>query len=171
MELKPTIFEFTSYKVEPDKKKIFFNYTVKFKNTPDISFTETIILPKAPDFKRIPEELFNKILQNLHLALGVSYYKLHCATKFKVNYLLSEEEADFWNVFYKKGLGEFLFRNKLDPQIVPDFAFRKGKKSQPFRVERNRRFLVGVGGGKDSIVSVELLKKYGADFSLIYTET
>jgi len=175
MDKKSTIFEFASYNFEPAQKRIFFNYKVSFSPKNTILFTETVILPKVPKLNDISQDLYKKVLQDLHLALGISYYKLYCSKKIKINYSLLKEEADFWNSFYKNGLGEFFYRNKLDPAIFPGFAFDKNssKNTSPknYRLKRNAKFLVGVSGGKDSIVAVELLKKYGADFSAIFIET
>ncbi|MEK7124391.1 MAG: UDP-N-acetylmuramoyl-L-alanine--D-glutamate ligase, partial [Patescibacteria group bacterium] len=92
-------------------------------------------------------------------------------------YNLSKQEADFWNIVYKKGLGEFFYRNNLDPKISPLFPY---KKSDAFRVIPRRfprnsvtptNILVGVGGGKDSIVSAELLKEHGINFNSFSVET
>lgn len=171
METRPTTFEFTSYNFEPAQKRILFNYRASFSPKDFILFTETIELPKEPDLKNIPPELCAKILQDLHLALGISYYKLYYSKKIKINYSLNAEEAKFWDSFYVKGLGEFFYRNKLDPSAFPGFSFDKNKKSKNYKLEKNDKFLVGVSGGKDSIVAVELLKQYGADFSAIFIET
>ena len=83
---KPTIFEFTSYKFEPDKRKVFLNYKQRFDGREAIVFTETIILPEAIDTSKVSEKLVNKLLQGLHLVAGVSYYKFYCATKLKIPY-------------------------------------------------------------------------------------
>ncbi len=171
MEPKAIIFEFKSYKFEPDQKRVFFNYTTHFSNGEKIDFSETVILPKAIDFNKVDHKILDRILQNTHLAIGISYYKLYCPKKVQLKWHLSKEEADFWNSFYGKGLGEFLYRNQLDPKIVAKFPFVKNKTTDFFRLEKNSKFLVGLGGGKDSIVSVELFKKYGADFSAIFIET
>src|SRR3989339_1420300 len=111
MQNKAT-FEFVSYRFEPQKKRIFFDYKLSQKGIEPVLFTETIILPKIPNLKNIPTEAVKKALQGAHIALGVSYYKLFCAEKIKLSYILSKEGADFWNVFYKKGLGEFFYKNK-----------------------------------------------------------
>ena len=171
MAEKSTIFEFVSYRFEPAKKSIFFDYKVSQKGISPIFFTETIVLPKPPNLNGVQPELLAKVLQGVHLALGISYYKLHCAGKIKTNYSICKEESDFWNTFYKKGLGELFYRNKLNPNIFPGFPFDKKAKQENYRLERNNKFLVGVAGGKDSIVASELLKKYGADFSAIFFET
>ena len=166
-----SVFEFTSYKLDPKKKRAVFYYTVFIKGQNPVLFSESIVFPKSFKLKGISQEAVKKTLQGVHLALGISYYKLHCASKIKLNYLLCKEEAEFWGVFYKKGLGEFFYRNKLDPKISPKFPFDKKQKFENYRIQRNNKFLVGVAGGKDSIVSGELMKKYGADFTAIFFET
>ena len=168
---KPTIFEFTSYKFEPDKRKVFLNYKQRFDGREAIVFTETIILPEAIDTSKVSEKLVNKLLQGLHLVAGVSYYKFYCATKLKIPYKLSKKEADFWNVIYRDGMGEFYFRNKLNPNKSPKFSYNKTKKDAVFILEKNNKCLVALSGGKDSIVTAELLKKQNIDITTIFTET
>lgn len=171
MDKKATIFEFSSYKFESAKKRILFNYKTEFKGEKPLFFTETILLPNMPDVSHIPKELINKILESLHIILGISYYKLYCATKVRMAYNLSEREADFWNIVYKKGLGEFFYKNKLNPDVSPKFPFSKNKKTAAYPLQKNNDCLVGVGGGKDSIVVVELLKQYGFNLKTFFVKT
>jgi len=171
MNAKPTIFEFTSYNFEPDKKRIFFNYKQEFAGKEPIIFTETITLPEDVDLNAAPQQLINKILECLHLVIGVSYYKFYCATRVKNPYAISKREADFWNIIYQDGLGEFWFRNKLNPKKSPKFSYDKKAKNKPFFLEKNNKCLVALSGGKDSIVAAELLKEQGIDVTTIFTET
>ena len=201
MNKRATFFEFTSYKFEPAKKRILFDYKTEFsaeggsasggKNSKTIFFTETIILPKIPVVT--DKKIISKLLKGLHIILGISYYKLYYPKKIKLNYDLSKKEADFWNVVYQKGLGEFFYKNKLDPKISPQFSFSKENSQinadSPAKVfaesknlggqaqinadarKNNKRCLVGIGGGKDSIVTGELLKKGGFDVTGLTVET
>jgi len=171
MDVKPTVFEFSSYKFEPDKKRIFFNYKQEFAGKEPLVFTEIIILPEAPTLKGIPQQLLNKLLEGLHLILGISYYKFYCATKVRISYTLSKKEADFWNIIYQDGLGEFYFRNKLDLKKSPKFPYKKNIKTQTFSLGRNNKCLVALSGGKDSIVAAEILKEQGIDIATIFIET
>ena len=171
MDINPTIFEFVSYKLEPEQKRVTFSYKQEFEGREPLFFTETIVLPNVPDFKRLPDGLLDKILQGLHLVLGVSYFKFYCASEVKIPYVLSKKEADFWNTVYKKGLSEFFYRNKIDSKISPKFPFDKNLTPIPYSLEKNNKCLVAVSGGKDSIVSIELLKEQGIDIAAVFTET
>ena len=108
---KAKIFHFKGYRFDRKNLKILFYYRIEFLNQKPLDFTETIILPKAP--KTFNDELIKKILEPLHLILGVSYYKLYSPSKVNIPFRLSKEQAEFWNIVYRKGLGEFLYRNKL----------------------------------------------------------
>jgi len=177
MQEKASVFEFTSYKFEPEKKRISFNYKTEFKNSEPILFTEMIELQGSPDFDNLPSGLLAKLFEGLHLVLGISYYKLHCATIVRHNYRLAKEEAFFWNTTYKKGLGEFFYRNNLDPKISPRFTYSGlPRRSAPrndtaFRLEKNNKFFVAVSGGKDSAVATELLREQGINATAVFTET
>ncbi len=173
MQNKVIFFEFTSYKFEPEKKRIFFNYKTEFKNKKQLFFTETVILPKIPDTKSLPKELLAKLLEGLHIILGVSYYKLYCSHKIKLPYRLSKQEASFWQTVYKKGLGEFFYKNDLDPKTGALFQSARPSTyskisalvSPKLSLPRYNRYLVGIGGGKDSIVVAELFKKNKFDIT------
>jgi len=171
MEEKATVFKFTSYKFEPDKKQISLSYEQDFLGKEPLIFTETIVLPEVPNLENIDPKLLAKLLEGLHLAAGTSYYKFYCATKIETSYALSKKEADFWNIIYKNGLGEFYFRNKLDPNKSPKFTFDKKIKSQNFCLKKNGKCLVALSGGKDSIVATEILKEQGIDITTIFAET
>ena len=171
MQSGATVFEFTSYKFEPQKKRVLFSYKTEFKDKDPLFFTETIILPQIPNLSRLPKELITKLLEGLHIVLGISYYKFYCATKVRLPYALSKQEADFWNTVYKKGLGEFFYKNKLNPNVSIKFPYNKKVKTVSYSIKKYNKSLVGIGGGKDSIVSAELLKKQGFDITAFNIET
>ena len=148
-------FLFRGYNFNAKSLKITFDYKIDFFDRAPLNFTENLILPKAS--KNISSEALRKFLDPLHLILGISYYKLFFPPKVKLPFKLSKEQADFWNTVYRKGLGEFLYRNNLDPKKIAKFPFAKTKTgSIDMRVKD--RILLGIGGGKDSIVAAELLR-------------
>mgnify|MGYP001581244747 FL=1 len=167
MKLKAKNFRFCNYYFNAKNKKIIFNYRIEFSNRNPLEFTEIIILPKAP--KNTDKETLNKLLQSLHLILGISYYKLYCPSRIAMSFKLSQEQANFWNIVYKKGLGEFLYKNKINPKHLAEFPYSK-IKSAPKNVKVYDRALLGIGGGKDSIVTAELLKNFNTTSFLVETQ-
>jgi UDP-N-acetylmuramoylalanine--D-glutamate ligase len=164
-------FEFTKYTLEPEKARVVFDYAITFSNREAMSFSETIYFPKAFSVENIPAALLENILISMHLILGISYYKLYCPPRIKTAFVLSKEQADFWNVVYHKGLGEFFYCNKIDSRNLIKFPFRKNTNPSQQRLERKNRTLVGIGGGKDSIVAAELLLEHGDDITAMLVET
>lgn len=171
----PTVFEFTSYAFDPAKKRVVFKYKTEFTKKPPLFFTETIILPRYINAKLIDKNLVNQLLESLHIILGISYYKFYCPKKIMLPYSLSKSQAEFWDTVYRKGLGEFFYRNKLNPKISPKFPYKKDLRVFPREIRRNSamptKALVGIGGGKDSIVLAELLKKGNYNITPFVIET
>ncbi len=168
MNRTPRSFRFQSYSFEPQKKRVRFFYAFEFAKGPAMEFTETLHLPSVPG--KCPAELLKSVLEGLHLMLGISYYKLFCPGKVEVPYKLSKAQAAFWTTVYRKGLGEFAFRNKLDPRRFAKFS-GTGVRAQSFDCPRKDRSLLGIGGGKDSIIAGELMKEAGKEFDAFLAET
>lgn len=166
MNPKAKIFRFCGHKIDCKNGKIFFIYRVEFFNSDPFEFVETVILPKTQN--DIEPESMRNFLEPLELILGISYYKLYCPPRIFVSFKLSREQADFWNIIYRKGLGEFLHKNNLNPDKLAKFPFSKVKIS-PVRIETGERSLLGIGGGKDSIVAAAMLKNF--DFTSFLVET
>lgn len=160
MQIKPKSFEFVSYTHKNETFK--FKYKINFENQKPLQFEEVITLPQKPKNK-IPTHL----LESIHLMLGISYYKLYYAPTFISPYKLNKEQTNFWNTAYLKGLGEFIYINKLDPKKIAKFKTTKTKEQEVPHFNLNETPLVGIGGGKDSIVSAELLD----DFKSFVIET
>ncbi|MDO9027526.1 MAG: hypothetical protein Q7U68_01505, partial [Candidatus Roizmanbacteria bacterium] len=72
MEIKSDVFIFDSFSVLPNKKEIHFIYKYK-----DYLFTEKILLPKEIPAD-VNQTLIKIVLENLHLILGISYFKMFC---------------------------------------------------------------------------------------------
>ena len=164
-----THFIFTRYDTSQADGTINFHYSLHTpRNT--YNFTERLITPKGAmnAFKNIEEGTFANILQALHLALGISYWKTFCPKKISINtYTLSHRQADFWNEFYTKGLGEFYYKNSLDFRQMVQFPFDDDRSYATLeRRAYAKRALVLLGAGKDSIVTSELLAKSENEFSL-----
>ena len=168
---KATHFQFHSYTFEPKQKRVRFNYRIFFENAKPLTFTEELQLPRVVETKRLPQRLLENTLESLHLMLGISYYKLYCPGKVKLPYKLTKQQANFWNTVYRKGLGEFFYQNHLDPKKSSPIFPSSKKRADSFDLKQTDRALVGIGGGKDSIVSAELLKEGEQAFHSFIVET
>ena len=115
----------------------------------------------------IPESMDRKLIEYIIFSIGmtelVSYWKCACPPRVIVKCgALTDEQIRWWKKLYWGGLGEFFYRNgiqtdfdsfmRIEPEYtdVPTFT-------DPYRGER-KGALIPVGGGKDSIVTLELLK-------------
>jgi len=112
--------------------------------------------------KKIGEEAISNFVFHLGLAEMPSYWKAVCAPKIVVNAgYLDKTQIKFWQDLFKRGMGQFFFENKL-PFIVPEFEinFKRPRKYPcPLVQKFSSRILAPMGGGKDSLVTVELLRK------------
>lgn len=105
----------------------------------------------------INHELLDRLLQTLFFMAGVSYYKTYLPPQISIEKgQLTQPAAAFFAKTYQKGLGEFFYANRLDPHIQIKFPVN----TETLNTLSNRGVgrLIGLGGGKDSLVSVELLR-------------
>jgi hypothetical protein len=121
---------------------------------------ERVVFPDAPTLTEERHAAFEAALDVLHLVAGVSYYKAGVPPAIAVEtHALDAETAGFLDVLYLHGLGEFAYHNKLDLRGRIAFPAAKGAQANAsLPAGLQRRTLVPIGGGKDSLVSVELLK-------------
>ncbi len=117
----------------------------------------------------------NEILQTpefLHLldicacVLGVSYYKLLAPFEIEAKEItLTKSESEFILDVYENGLGEFFARNKLKRYGKIKFSSEKYIEQKKPNISLRDRILLPIGGGKDSLVSVQLLEKANLEFT------
>ena len=151
---------FDSYDLDRDISTARFAYAVELENGRRESFVEKLRFPAGREaWDGLPPDLLQACLRSLHLVLGLSYWKMHCAPEIAISgYGLGEAQAVFWETLYTKGLGEFFFRNKIDFRGLVKFP-RTGQALGVAPLPRQSRCLVPLGGGKDSLVTAELLKE------------
>ncbi|TSC64257.1 MAG: hypothetical protein G01um1014106_200, partial [Parcubacteria group bacterium Gr01-1014_106] len=171
MRTRAKKFSFRSVTFAPAARTITFRYAVTLADGTERIFREQLLLPRSIDVKQIPPELLKRILQELHHVIGISYYKLFFPRVMTLPRALSSIQATFWNTVYRRGLGEFFYRNRLDPRHCARFPVDRSVPSPvSMRLPRRDRSLVGVGGGKESVVVVELLKAAGKDVTAFVVE-
>jgi hypothetical protein len=101
----------------------------------------------------------DRACQALFFMAGVSYYKTYLAPEIIIKKGdVDPYMASFFSKTYQKGLGEFFFTNHLDPSTPIEFPHTVEQAVTPANPTNPRGYLIGLGGGKDSLVSVELLR-------------
>ena len=135
-----------------------------------VFFDEKITFADAPAVPDDRKEALNDCLRLLHIAAGVSYYKAYIPPQIVVETgALTQKEADFFNRFYRNGLGEFSFKNKVVPPVR--FTFDGQAVLKTHQTALTRRCVVPVGGGKDSVVTLETIKASGREPVLFSVNT
>ncbi len=131
----------------------------------DRTFTETLTFPPGADLRMAETASFRKLLDLTAVVLGVSYFKLRAPFAIETFIKLNEDERNLTLDIYENGLGEFYARNDLrrfgqiSLEAAPDSSPPPATPSLPDRA------LLPIGGGKDSLVSVQLLEEAGIDFT------
>ena len=141
-----------------------------FDDGPEL--VETISFPGAPF---APEGMHagavERALQLLHLIAGISYYKAAVPGEIRIeSYAIDADTAALLTLIYENGLGEFAYRNGLD--LHGRIGFPVGVSGTAGGGDAHRgvpapalglreHALVAIGGGKDSLVSIEALRALG----------
>lgn len=157
---KPSRFIFDSFEIDKAARAIVLRYSFD----DELQFTETLPLPADVPLDLADSPDVQRALFALHLAGGVSYYKAFCPKNIMIRSGdLTAAQADFWNTFYTHGLGEFFYQNKLDFRDLINFPVTKNTATElPRTTVKPTKTLLPFGGGKDSIVTMQLLQQAGS---------
>ncbi|MCS6758326.1 MAG: hypothetical protein MO852_03995 [Candidatus Devosia euplotis] len=131
-----------------------------------LHFVESLDFPAGADAASALSPNFLKLLDLTAIVLGVSYFKLRAPFDLAApDIALSAAERAFAIDIYENGLGEFYARNNL-PRFgkLTIHAPLDISESQP-SINLPDRALLPIGGGKDSLVSVDLLTHTGVTFT------
>ncbi len=145
-------FIFKSYNLDPVSKVLTLVYSLDNK----LDFTESYKFDFEFNEVDSPEAL-DKAVQSLFFIAGVSYYKTFLPPNIKIEAGETDSyTANFFSEVYRRGLGEFFYINQLDPSTKISFPSTV-EVVEPSLIEKGRGQLIGIGGGKDSLLSTELL--------------
>lgn len=153
-------FNFDKYEFSAENKQADFHYSYTDEQGNTLcSFIETLKFPQEIS-QNIPVITLQKTLELVHIMLGLGYYKMYCPKEISHPYEFTKEQAEFFNTVYTEGLGEFWYTNQIDPTDHINFSYSENLPSAvPEKLQFSQNYLIGVGGGKDSIVAFELLKR------------
>lgn len=157
-------FTFPSYSIDLSTGEVLFDYALTGPDG-EQRFTEVVTLP-LPDAPPSDETVatLGRVLELLHVVAGVSYYKAAAPPRLVLPAPLGPAAAELVTAVYTKGLAEYAYRNQLPHVLELRPEVPAGEVSPPREYDdSDRRPLSAVGGGKDSIVSLEALRRAGFD--------
>ena len=171
-------FAYRGYEIEENDRCLKITY--RFETLGLSEFAPVWVFPKAEgDCRRWSED---RLMQDMIFSLGmvelISYWKIACPPTVTVEAgRLNQDQIDWWKDLYFNGLGEFFYVNGIkeaDPNHFMDIQCA-GQLKDPCTDQYKERHeecgvetvgkgngvLVPIGGGKDSAVTLELLRLAG----------
>lgn len=175
------VYQTATWQIEDDQFIASFAFSAK-----EHTFHHQIAF--ACDQKQI-EKCTRSMISQLVFSLGLvemlSYWKAFCSPMIQVEASsLTAEQIEWWHKLLINGMGEYFYVNQIDftdKDFVKIVAADQNSHSsnianlpsdhsapdhvdtrQPKTIDSNQpsTFLVPIGGGKDSIVTLELLKQF-----------
>lgn len=175
-------FLYKNYTIEetPEECKLTYHFEIEGLSAfaPTWRFPKPAAAPEAP-VSWAQDPLFREMVFSLGLVELVSYWKITCSPHVLIQCgSLNQAQIAWWKDLYFNGLGEFFYVNHIeeaDPDTfmnitcqAPSDAMFSAQASDPAAPHTfdpsaaSRGVLVPIGGGKDSAVTLELLREAGA---------
>lgn len=154
-----------SYTLKDNSLHIQFDYQIG----EDIRFQPRMVLQpgRHAQFPTDLQEL-EGIIFNIGMIELISYWKCTCSPEIHIKpYKLSDDQQNWWYKLYWNGLGEFCYRNHLrcDEEAYrnfQNFTFEEDAAEYDTlyfpKALDSQRVIVPIGGGKDSVVTLEDLR-------------
>lgn len=159
-------FLYKSFRIKQIKKslKIIFDFQIE----PKIFLQSEIIINgvKKNKLKRVGERVLNNLVFHLGLIEMLNYWKLTSSPEIEIEAgALNREQIGFLKKIILKGMGQYFYQNQID-FTQKNFLKIKAKSERTEIVGKLaeasfRKCLIPIGGGKDSIVTLEILRKKG----------
>ncbi len=155
-------FIYHSYQMKEEIDKIILQFHFEIENLEEF-YPKIEILKKDFQFEDINSNIVKNIVFNLGMIEAMSYFKATCSPQFviKCGKLDSYQESWYQKLYYL-GLGEFRFVNgiSISQEDLVEFI----SEGENLLLEEPKKELEGIiipiGGGKDSNVTLDLLKEY-----------
>ena len=154
------IYQDFHYSVENEEFFAKFDFVLD-----SIEFHPSFRIPARSFYhwNEIPKPLLDNLVFHIGMIELISYWKIACPKKVVIKpFALDVEQVRWWKKLYFNGLGEFFYVNgiktSLDDFMTITFADDACRSERSEEPHLNDQTLIPVGGGKDSVVTLELLK-------------
>lgn len=161
LRLKYQNISFDKYEINDDMDKLDFVFSYTIDGLSD--FKTSWSINKINKNINYDKNILDKLVFSLGLVELISYWKIVCPKNININCgYLDNNEIKWWEKLYIRGLSEYFYVNniKVNNDTLHIISNNKSKniniKSEDYGKCDN--VLIPIGGGKDSAVTLELLK-------------
>ena len=151
-------FSYNWHNIEENENEYKLSFEFEIKGLS--KFNPIWVIPKKNNHNP-NKALLENLVFNLGMAELVSYWKITCSPNVTIKDIkLNQEQIDWWKKLYFYGLGEFFYKNNIKTNIR-DFMNISTGTTLLSKADINENFkgaLVPIGGGKDSIVTLDVIK-------------
>jgi len=160
--VKYPTFTYKGYSYQLDSAGISMTFDFAIDGLSE--FHPTWFIPRINKIENLNIDLIEDMVFSLGMVELISYWKITCCPRVIIkDRALTGEQIDWWKKLYFNGLGEFYYTNGITESMA-DFMTIECQSTKPTRQFDSQesfpvnKVMVPVGGGKDSVVSIELLK-------------
>lgn len=161
------LFKYHRYHIEESEDTLRFWYDFEIVGLASFH-PEWTIDRKHIKYFDLEDEIIQKLIFSIGLVELTSYWKITCSPLVEIEAgHLDEEQITWWKKQYYWGLGEFFYTNHISTKLDSFMHIKTLGNSfgETHNIRRHEGNLVPVGGGKDSIVTLELLREEKAHTS------
>ena len=158
------LFTYRAYHWE--KREDCLQLHFDFEVNEEIRFSPTIRIPDHPAYAAFYREHNLNELENFVFHIGmielISYWKCVCCPEIRIEAAhLDDEALAWWKNLYYHGLGEFFYINHIatDAQSFVRLRSTSDRRLPKLEEGNPEGTIIPIGGGKDSVVTLELLKQ------------
>jgi hypothetical protein len=163
-------FVYKNYEIVESEEEIALHFLYELHEGEKVTaFRHRIALKK--DAKMSTDFDMQNSVFHIGMAEAISYYKIAAPKEFVVECgYLNAAQKEWFKKLYFNGLGEFIYLNKIavTQDDLVEFVCVDEPKFKKIERETKERAIIPIGGGKDSLVSYELLKDVFPD-SLLFS--
>ncbi len=171
LRLKHKQFIYRGFHYKITKEALFMEFDFEIDDF--VEFHPKLNIPNKEfvDFHSISVSMLEQLIFNIGMVELISYWKVICPKEVYIQaFHLTADQIKFWKKIYYHGLGEFFFLNGIEISQNDFMAIDSNPQGITMHAETikvEELALIPVGGGKDSVVSMEVLKSEGTNIALI----
>jgi hypothetical protein len=156
-------FIYQSFNFKTLGKDLVINF--KYKINPNIHFNHKIVIKNASmKVSNLDKIVLNNLIFNIGLVDIPSYWKTTCSSTIKIEAgKLDSWQRVWWKKLFSSGMMQYFYENKIDFRDEDFLNIINTDKKENIKPSKAKvsgdKTLIPVGGGKDSVVTLEILNK------------